>query len=555
MAHWDTMKWMRRRVGDGGDRGSALVAAVAVAIIGVALSMVVLTRAIVVTNDSQRDRVRTAAIHSAEGALDAALFELEAELRCEGPSFSPIVVGEGSSAVSVTIDYTYTGDSGTIEDCDGDLISGAPTRVLVTATGTPVSPTAAGLAPKRVIEAMAELVPGESSGEQTAIFAADGLVTNNPINLTSSEEGITANVRIEGDGETWQCKSGTTINGNVTVVRGSASFEVAGCRVTGDMWVRNNFTGKQPIGGGLANIGGDLTARYGTISLTNANYRFGGDVRAGGNTVGYHWNTASWAGTRCSANTTPCQSSIFGPDPVVVGIPEIDYTVSTVSDWTSAGYSIKSRETFQDEWISQANTNAQWQIDSIKNANCTVGPWLFYNGAPKQLNLNGGPSLKTKSLYNLLACPKLGLQDVTVNLYADTAIILKNFETNGPTIFKSGDNQPHTLHIIIPDGGTEGNGIAECSDRGSYKPGNIILRTGVTISSPITAMYYTPCDLTYTNKSATIGQLYANNISISEANSTFEYVPMTVPGVALGVPTTTTDGITVRVLFKHERHS
>jgi hypothetical protein len=541
------MNWFARRVGDGGDRGSALVAAVAVAIIGIALSLVVMTRALVVTNDTQRDRVRTAEIHSAEGALDSALFELESELLCHAPSFSPIVVGEGTSAVEVTITYQYFNGTTELTACDGTLIAGEPTRALVSARAVPVVDTVAGVAPVRTIEAMVELVPVESMGEQTAIFAANSLTTTNPITLESEDSTLEANIRIEGLNAHWRCQSGGTIKGNVIVVQGSATFEVSSCRVTGDLWVKNNFTGKQPIGGGLANIGGDLTARYGTIELTNANYRFGGNVRAGGNTVGFHWGTAQWAGTRCSANTTPCASSVFGADPVVVGIPEIDYKSS---DWTGAGYTIKSKTTFEDEWISQANTNAQWQIDQIRNANCTIGPWMFYNGAQPTLNLNGGSTLKTKSVYDLRTC-QFAPQGITFKLYADTAIFTKSMITNGQTRFQSGDGQPHNLYIIVPDGGTANNGKAECSDRGTYKPGDITLQTGVFIDPGIVGMYYTPCTLGYTNPSSTIGQLYGGNIDI-RTNNGFKFVPLTVPGVELGVGTTTSEGVTVRVQYKHE---
>jgi hypothetical protein len=530
-----------------------LVAAVAVAIIGIALSLVVISQALIVTNDSQRDRVRTSEIHSAEGALDAAFFELEDELRCTGPSFSPLSVGEGTSEVEVTITYAYRDDSGALTACDGALIDGTPTKAVVTATAVPVNPTASGIVPQRIIEATIEIIPGESSGDQTAIFAGGTLTTNNPIILTSTDPTVTANVRIEGNNTNWECKSGTTINGNVTVVRGSASFEVSGCRVIGDLWVRNNFTGKQPIGGSLTNIGGDLTARYGTISLTNANYRFGGDVRAGGNTIGYHWNTASWAGTRCSANTTVCNASVFGPDPVVVGIPELDYVTT---DWTAQGYSIKSRTTFEDEWLSQSGApSGGWQESNLRGSNCNVANWLFWNSdSVKRLNLNGGPSVKQKSVYDLRTC-KFQAANVTIAIYADTAIFSTGVQTNNPVKFISGDNLPHTLYLIVPDGGTANNDIAECTSRGSYTPGNILLQTGVTVQAPLTALYYTPCDLTYTNTSASRGQLYARNISISEANSTFEFVPMTVPGGQLGVPTTTTDGYTIRVLYKQERRN
>ena len=59
------------------ERGSALVAAVAVALIGIALATVVVSASISLAQDSGEDRARTSSIHTAEGGIDAAYAELE----------------------------------------------------------------------------------------------------------------------------------------------------------------------------------------------------------------------------------------------------------------------------------------------------------------------------------------------------------------------------------------------------------------------------------------------------------------------------------------------
>lgn len=546
MADLSLMNRFRRRLGDGGDRGSALVAAVGVAIIGVALSIVVMSRAITVSNDAQRDRVRTAEIHSAEGALDAALFELENATACPGPSFSPIIVGEGTSAVEVTVTYTYyDADGNELTSCSDGEIQGSPKNVLVSAVGVPVEPTAAGVAPERRIEAMAELVPAAAQGYQTAIFASSTLSTYNPLVVQSLDGTQVPTVRVEGTG-TWSCHAGVAIDGDVIVVEGSATFENANCVVRGNLWVKNNFTGKQPKGT-EPNIGGNLTARYGTLTFTNANFKVGGSVKAGGNIGGANWQTLQ-AQSICAANLTPCPAGSFGPDPQPVGLPEIDYVPS---DWTAKGYSIKSKATFFDEWIAQSNANQQWQIDQIKNSNCTIGPWMFYNGAQPVLNLNGGPASKTPSVYDLRDCP-FSPQSITFKLYADTAIFTNQVTTNGPTYFQSGDGELHHLFIIIPDGGTANNGKAECTKRGSYEPKSMMLQTGVYIQDKVIGMYYTPCDLTFTNAADTVGQIYGRNVTTSTPNTNLYYVPLEVPGVQLGIPTEVSGNYSVRVMYKHE---
>jgi len=544
--------WMNRRATE--DRGVALVAAMSVAIIGMALALVVVTQAIVVTNDSQRDRVRTAEIHSAEGVLDASFYEMATRLGCSGPSFSPMTVGEGTEEVEVTVTYQYFDDNGVLSStlCDASTgtFTGKPTGAVVTAVAVPTQPTAGGLAPQRIIEATVELVPGKVLSEQSAIFAGGNLATTNPVTLTSADASLTASIRVEGEGANWQCQSGGTINGNVTVVRGKASFNVSSCVINGNLWVRDGFSmAGGAIGGGKAQITGNVTVANGNFTVSNDNYRVGGDLRVKG-TTGAAWQMQSFsANSICSSNTTPCPASYFTP-PAVIGLPEFDFIPT---DWSGQGYALKSRATFEDEWIAQAGTTAQWQVDSVRKE-CAVAPWNMWNGKTV-IQLNGGPSVAKKSVYDLRTCPSgLSIANMTLQIYADTAIFAKSFITNGPTKFVSGDGKPHTLFLVVPDGGTANNDKAECTARGSYTPGNMTLQTGVTTQSPMEAVFYTPCDMHYTNSSTSRGQLYARNITFNEPQS-FEFIPVNVPGNPLDLPTESTGNYTVQVLYKQERRN
>mgnify|MGYP005816436933 CR=1 FL=1 len=66
-----------RRLRRDGDQGSTLVAAVGVMAICLALGTIVVTQAIVTARNSGKDRVRTIAVHGAEGAVDSMYQALE----------------------------------------------------------------------------------------------------------------------------------------------------------------------------------------------------------------------------------------------------------------------------------------------------------------------------------------------------------------------------------------------------------------------------------------------------------------------------------------------
>ena len=92
-------RYPRRAFGEAKDSGVALVAAISVAIIGAAFSMIVVAQAVTITNDAARDRVRTVEIHAAEAALDSTLRTLETETPCT----VNMNVGYGPDAVTVAV--------------------------------------------------------------------------------------------------------------------------------------------------------------------------------------------------------------------------------------------------------------------------------------------------------------------------------------------------------------------------------------------------------------------------------------------------------------------
>lgn len=533
------------------DSGVALVAAVAVAIIGLALCLVVVTQAMVVTTDSHRDRVRTSEIHSAEGVLDAALFDLETTLACDVRTER---VGQGSSEVEVQLAYSYYNASGPLTTCSGNVIQGTPTGVVLTATATPVNPMP-GIAPERTIEAGVELAPGISVRYEAAIFAGNSLSTNNMTNVSSADPMQVPHVRAEGNGVHYQCHAGITVKGDLTVVRGSATFQHANCRVEGDVWVRDNFEVKSPHGDGQPNIGGDVTVRTGNMNYTNANYKIGGNVVVAGNITGSNSSTAT-AKSFCAANRAPCSENLLGGYAEVLGLPVVDWTpsawIAPAADSGLSPFTIRSKADFHNSYIAQASATQQWQKDQI-TGNCEVAQWKWYGANSGVFDFNGGAANKTPEVYDLRTCQFMA-QNMTFKLYADTAIFANSFSVNNQTKFVSGDGQPHTIYLIVPNGGPAGGTTAECSPRGTYSPGNVTFHTPVTIATPIDTFIYTPCDVKYQNPGLTRGQVYARNIEIS-TNNGFEFVPVSVPGRVDSTAVSTPSAYEVRVLYKQERRN
>src|SRR5665647_3662973 len=109
------MRWIARhlRPTRGDDRGSALVAALAVAIIGFALASVVVAQATSVSNDSGRDRARTVQVHGAEGAVDAMYAALETGTPCAWPTTGTSLISTAPDQTGVSVAVNYADATGT----------------------------------------------------------------------------------------------------------------------------------------------------------------------------------------------------------------------------------------------------------------------------------------------------------------------------------------------------------------------------------------------------------------------------------------------------------
>ncbi len=530
------MTGLRHAVATGDpDRGSALVAAIGVALIGMALATVVVSATIVGARDSGRDRASTLQVHSAEGGVDAVFSQLETGTPCTWPATGLLVQSTSPSATSVTASVSYWDASGTQLPCSAGVVTGSPTSAVVTATATTSNAASVGRPQTRTVQAKVNLTPLSVPGHGSAIFAASSIVTTNGFTLTTSLPDTPVDVWV--DSGNVDCNSGVTIDGNLIVVQGTTSISNR-CRITKNLWSKGKFTVNSARSDGLTTVG--LNAYSAGGASIAGGVKIGGDLIVAGT-----WNT--WGGGPLVGGlfrTGAALSEI--PQYVPVGLPEVNYKPA---DWTGFANS-GDRSAAYRQWVAgqaAANGATDASVRSPTDPHCTVaGPSWGINGTLT------GPSVAT--VFDARSgCSTTTFQALTIKLRADMVIYTSSATlTNGVNVV-SGDGAPHKIWIISPDPDLTPNGVADCNKTvAGYKPGTIKTAAGSSIVSPITVFMYTPCSIETNNTTDLSGQLYGGSVTVQNA-MTLRYVPIGIPGVTFPSNTpTVTSGNRVDIVYTRE---
>lgn len=526
-----------RRARAGSDEGSALVAAIGVAVVGIALSTLVVSQAIMVMNDAARDRVRTIEIHAAEAGLDSSLKFLEAETPCTGV----MAVGESPNAVDVNVVFKYFDAGGATLTCTDGTLSGVPAKATVTSTSTADSAATGGVSPIRRIEAEVYLVPKTVPSMGAAIFAGTKLVADNSSTVSPLDPEHAAQVWVEGSTESFSCRNSLEIVGDLIVPEAPSVELTNSCTITGNVWVRNNLNvNSHPT------VTGDIvvfspTSKFG---VSNNPY-FGGDLSLGGDFANeWDWTHGNYTlvGTACSNGPLGLEPTC-GPLPEYTpkGLAEVDYYPDDWSDFTE-----KTKAQWGEDVVSQLTFSNTWAKPQYLTNPCRMD-----NTLPNNIKLPAG-----NWIYDLRSCDFNSSNTRVIEFYGDVAIFAKSFTTSNQFLLKSGDGQPHNVWFIVPDGGTKANVVAECTTRTSvtptYTPGNIQFSNQNEVAENIQLFVYTPCTANISNKSDLRGQIYGGRVNI---NSNFDllYAGMGIPGVDLnGDPTTVPGGYSVEIASKRE---
>ncbi|WP_291382155.1 hypothetical protein [Demequina sp.] len=496
------------------DSGVALVMAMGVALLGIMVAGVVVSMTIIAANDSGRDRVRTAEIHSAEAAVDTTMAILQGPTTpCPGPAFSGLTYGSGpeASTVVVTIDYSKVDAAGVVTNltCDSsDVLSDVPSLAVISATSTAVN-AQQGLQPVRTLEAKVNLTPVYSPGATAAIFSANGLGTSAAFHLEPGTPGESSNVWIDsGD---WTCKGGSSqikTVGSVFLPAGSLDLQ-NNCVVDGDVWTQNNLSTSASSESNA--VSGSITVRSGNLSLSKA-ITINGSALLGGAT---DTNLTALGGITANVGASAI------PNLTSVGLPQIEWTPAT---WIAEGFTVKTAADFG------VRMDASW---SGPDGNSPCNSWN--DSTPIAL-----PTGKT--VYDLpSSCPgTIDIKKGALALYGDTAIFLNGLSVTTSFTVTSGDGAPHKLWIIVPySAPTTGSRGLESNS------------TSIVFDANIEAFLYAPGTVSMNPHGNFRGQIYGGTVDLKN-DSDMVYENVGVPGVDLGAGTSSIIGFDVELVNKRE---
>jgi len=523
----------RRHVSGDRERGSALVAALAVAIIGMALASVVVATVIVASKDSGRDRARTLEVHSAEGAVDAVFAELESTTPCTWPASGALVQDTSPSSTSVTATITYWNATGQLP-CASGVVTGQPSKAVITSTSRT---TGAGIAaPTRTVQAAVNLTPISVPGRGAAIFAANSIMTTNGFTLDTSLPDTAVDVWV--DTGNVNCNSNVKIDGNLIVVNGTTDISNA-CRITQNLWSKKKLTVNSMQSAGLNTVGQDTFV--GADATVAGGSKYGRDLVIAG-------AMSTWgAGPTVGGTTKTGVGAAAIPQYVPVGLPEVVYKPSDWTGFTSSG----DRALAYRDWVNAnavANGAPTWSdARNPAKTQCDI--------AGDNWSLNGpllGPAVAT--VFDTRYCAQTKFEGSTnIRLRADLVIYANDFYGTGSFSITSADGAQHQVWIIVPDPDITPNGTAECGKTvGANKSGNIKFDSGSLAIAPITFFGYTPCTLETNNTMTFYGQLYGGDVILRNA-MTMRYVPIGIPGVSFPSTTpTASSGFRVDIVYKRE---
>ena len=513
-------RYLRPARGD--DRGSALIAALAVAFIGMALAMVVVTQAILTSNDSGRDRARTVQVHGAEGAVDATFAALEIGTPCRWPATgtSLISTAPDQTGVSVTIRYYDAATPPNLLTCTGVGVTGTPATAIITATADTTGLPGSGIAPHRTIEAKVQLTPQSAMSAGAAVYSANAGAMTNYFTATSADVDTTADIWI--DSGNVDCNSSVNIDGNLYVPAGNVAMS-NNCTITKDLRVQATSASNIALQMNQGTVQGNVWVYKGNAVLNGSSAHIGGDLTTSGTA------RDSTGGSVSSRVGGAVQTGWVPPAALArVPLPHVGYVPG---DWAGFG----------------TGMFALWAQDSsLAGSSCKTNASSCYTIASKSWSIGADQALTTTSAPMLYDATGHGLtfQNTTLVLNADTAIFANSFTFTNTVNVKSGDGNSHKLWIIVPWTGS-------CSGSHDISVNSSIDFNADPAHGNISTFLYTPCTANISNVVDLRGQIYGGKV-VLQNNLTVQYDGIGIPGVSLSLSSSTSTTFRVGIVYKRE---
>lgn len=518
------MPELLRRWRAAGDEGAALVAAIGVVIIGMMLASVVIAQAIVVGNDSGRDRARTIQVHGAEGAVDQAYALLEYGTPCSWPESGSHALSASPGETSVRATITYYDENGQELSCANGALSGTPAEAVITATADTAEIAGDGIKPTRTVQARVLIEPITEPGAGAAIYSYRNGHMTNYFTLVNGEADSDADVWID-DGDV-NCNSNVHIQGRLFVANGKIDTS-NNCTIEKDLRVKKGLTMHQ------GRIKGNAYVYQGNASMNGTQARIDGDLSVSGTATNTQGGAvAPLVGGAVTTGWAP------GTGLQRIPLPEVNYVPS---DWGGFTTGISLAQWLKEE--AQANNAPSWV------------PFLANNPCGTQISnanwsMNGDVRTPLgKTIIDARSCSNgFQAQNVTFKMRGDLVIFAKSFNLTNTTKFVSEDGGDHKLWLIVPD--PNPNGTAECI---SGQTGDIAISMNADFGGPkIETFLYTPCQASISNNVKLAGQVYARDV-LMQNNLTVTYRSIGIPGVDL-FPDSVVEGAgyKVQVVYKRE---
>lgn len=451
--------------------GIALVMAISLVALSGILIVTLITIAVRENRGTANNRDRAASVTTAEGAVDATMAAVQgadvSTLPCGATTTNAQAVPD---TMSITTTVTYLDATGGTIACPPppDVVA---SQVLVKAVATS-TPAGGGLAVRRAFESLAQLRPKYSNDLNKAIFGNAGVSVGNNFELYG-QSGPDADVYTNGN---FSCANNEHFRGSVVAPQGSISLSNT-CLVDVNAYAKNGVTMS------AGTVSGDVKVSAGSANIT------------GGSVAGRVY--ASTTSSYCTSNPSKCT---IGPVriPPVETFPTLKGDDPTIALYSAAGWNVITLNTCSGngspgDWL--VNSAPSATADTVIRTTCRV---TFANSA------------KTVSLNHNVA------------IFADRGISI----SNSIGFQSTSTNTAHQILFVQPaDFGTRVSDT--CSSLGT----GISLSNLVNMTSDISELLYSPCNIDKANQSTIYGQVYSGGTATIANKTNAYYVPVNVIGV------------------------
>jgi Tfp pilus assembly protein PilX len=478
-----------------GDDGVALLYAIAIVGLVGLMTLTLVSISIADGKSTGRDRARSQAVTSAEGAVDLALAKVQAaslaDIPCGGTVTNVEAVPDSMQITTTVQFYAADGAALPCPPAANDIATQALIKSVSVAT-----PAGGGSTATRSVETLVQLEPKMANDLDKAIFGDAGVSIGQNFDLYG-QSGPDADIYTNGD---FSCANNQRFRGSV-IAQGSITMANK-CTIDVDAWARNGVS----LSNANSVVSGDVLVSHGNATIS------GGTV--GGKVQAVDVLPDSW----CTANPAKCvEGEAAAPPPTQQDFPQLKGDDATIAAWTNEGY------------------NVVYLAGCTANDNTNPGRWI----ADKADDITQKTLIRTPCRVSFQ--PNVN----TVKLAQDLAVFAdRGVSISQSVVFSSTDSTIRQLHLVHPYDFADR--VSETCT--SIDPG-ISLTQQVQMTATLKELLYSPCNVSKRNLGVLTGQVYGGGYVEIGQQTDVTYAPMDVFGV---ISQNVVESYTADVLYKRE---